>query len=110
MAHLSLNHHYILTPDFDPSKIKVAQLRSILRENDIEFPATAKKKELVGIFNSTLALQNGKSPKSPNVLSPIPDSEIEVIEVDTDQQNSPEEKPKKKKSKKALKTGISKRK
>lgn len=100
MAHLSLNHHYILTPDFDPSKIKVAQLRSILRENDIEFPATAKKKELVGIFNSTLALQNGKSPKSPNVLSPIPDSEIEVIEVDTDQQNSPEEKPKKKKSEK----------
>ncbi|KAK8440112.1 inner nuclear membrane protein enriched at telomere/subtelomere region [Candidozyma auris] len=76
-----------LSNDFDPSRIKVAQLRSILRENDIEYPSGAKKKELVEIFTKNIdsIKSKGLPPIEP---SPTPNSdEIEVID------SEPEEKP-----------------
>lgn len=40
-----------LEPGFDPSSLKVAQLRRILTENGVEFQSQAKKNTLLGLFN-----------------------------------------------------------
>ncbi|KAI0464121.1 hypothetical protein LJB42_001724 [Komagataella kurtzmanii] len=43
-----------LTPDFDPSTLKVAQLRRILVEHDIKFTASAKKQTLLNLFGEKI--------------------------------------------------------
>ncbi|ODV93925.1 hypothetical protein PACTADRAFT_35670 [Pachysolen tannophilus NRRL Y-2460] len=43
-----------LQPDFDAKTLKVAQLRNILLEYDVEYPSSAKKAELVKIFNNSI--------------------------------------------------------
>lgn len=43
-----------LAPDFDPSTLTVPRLRSILVEHDIQYPSSAKKTQLIEIFNEQL--------------------------------------------------------
>lgn len=40
-----------LKPDFDPKSLKVAQLRRLLVENKVEFPANSKKSALIVLYN-----------------------------------------------------------
>ena len=39
-----------LQPNFDPTTLKVADLRRILIFHDVEFPSSAKKAQLVNLF------------------------------------------------------------
>lgn len=96
-----------LTADFDPLKVKVAQLREILRENDIDFPPAAKKKELVGIFNETLrqpvpVRKRGDRSRADDLKLDDTNESIEIIEVDEKSESKPK-KTKARASKKKVK-------
>lgn len=104
----SNTYDHLLTADFDPSKVKVAQLREILRENDIVFPSAAKKKELVEIFNESIGNKNsskeGHSEAPANTLNANDTKDsVEIIEID---EASPEVKPKKKTKRKTSKKHV----
>ncbi|KAI9599300.1 Man1-Src1p-C-terminal domain-containing protein [Syncephalis fuscata] len=43
-----------LEPDFDPSKLKVADLRRVLLAHEVKAPSTAKKQQLVDLFLSDI--------------------------------------------------------
>lgn len=101
----SIKNNQILTADFDPSKVKVARLREILRENDIVFPSVAKKKELVGIFNETignkkLSKERHSEASTDTLIANDTKDSVEIIEIDG---ASPEVKPKKTKRKTSTK-------
>ncbi|KAI9781898.1 MAG: inner nuclear membrane protein enriched at telomere/subtelomere region [Peltula sp. TS41687] len=51
-----------LAPDFDPSSLKVPRLRSILVSHNIHYPPSAKKPQLIEIFNRDIV------PKSRKIL------------------------------------------
>jgi len=46
-----------LAADFDPTSLTVPRLRSILVEHDVAYPSSAKKSQLVDIFNDRVAPQ-----------------------------------------------------
>lgn len=49
-----------LQPDFDPASVTMPRLRSILVSHNVSYPATAKKAQLVEIFNESVAPQAKK--------------------------------------------------
>lgn len=49
-----------LQPDFDPASVTMPRLRSILVSHNVSYPATAKKAQLVEIFNDSVAPQAKK--------------------------------------------------
>jgi hypothetical protein len=68
-----------LQPGFDPNNLRVAELRGILVEHDIDYPASAKKSQLVDLFNDHI------TPKSKRLLSAknrIQPSTRGIIDVD----------------------------
>lgn len=48
------------TTGFDPSKLRVADLRNIFIRHDIEYPSNAKKADLIQIFKDKIVPQAGK--------------------------------------------------
>lgn len=52
-----------LTPSFEPSSLTVPKLRAILVSHDIAYPASAKKPQLIDIFNQELV------PRSRRILA-----------------------------------------
>ena len=52
-----------LAPDFDPSTLTVPRLRSILVSHSVDYPSSAKKAQLVEIFNREVV------PRSSQILS-----------------------------------------
>lgn len=49
-----------LQPDFDPTSVTMPRLRSILVSHNVPYPATAKKAQLVEIFNDSVVPQAKK--------------------------------------------------
>lgn len=49
-----------LQPDFDPASVTMPRLRSILVSHNVPYPATAKKAQLVEIFNENVTPQAKK--------------------------------------------------
>ena len=49
-----------LEPGFDPSDLTMARLRSIFVAHNINYPSTAKKQQLVDLFNETILPQANK--------------------------------------------------
>ncbi|KAH0142330.1 hypothetical protein KCU82_g15971, partial [Aureobasidium melanogenum] len=49
-----------LQPDFDPSSLTVPRLRSILVAHNVAYPSSAKKSDLIALFNSNVAPQARK--------------------------------------------------
>ena len=49
-----------LSPKFDPASLTVPRLRSILVSHDIKYPASAKKSQLIEIFNNELVPRSRK--------------------------------------------------
>lgn len=43
-----------LEPGFDPSSLKVAELRGILHGHEVSFPSSAKKADLIQLFNENI--------------------------------------------------------
>ncbi|KAI4272118.1 MAG: hypothetical protein LQ337_005526 [Flavoplaca oasis] len=54
MASTSDDEMEYLTPSFDPATLTVPKLRSILLAHDITYPSSAKKPQLVQLFNEEL--------------------------------------------------------
>jgi Man1-Src1p-C-terminal domain/HeH/LEM domain len=46
-----------LSPDFDPSSVTVPRLREILVAHNVHYPASAKKPQLIEIFNANIVPQ-----------------------------------------------------
>ena len=57
---MSDNESEYLAPGFDPSSLTVARLRNILLTNRIAYPASAKKSQLVDLFNEQIAPRTGR--------------------------------------------------
>jgi hypothetical protein len=49
-----------LAPDFDPSSLTVPRLRSILVQHNVNYPASAKKPQLIELFNESVLPQAQK--------------------------------------------------
>lgn len=49
-----------LRPDFDPASVTMPRLRSILVAHNVHYPSSAKKPELVALFNENVAPQARK--------------------------------------------------
>ena len=60
MASVSDDEMEYLSPSFDPSSFKVPQLRAVLVAHDIPYPSSAKKSQLIDIFNKELVPQSRK--------------------------------------------------
>lgn len=52
-----MDQYEYLSPDFDPASITVPRLRSILVAHNVKYPSSAKKPELVALFNQHVAPQ-----------------------------------------------------
>ena len=57
---MSDNESEYLTPGFDPSSLTVVRLRNILMTNNVMYPASAKKAQLVDLFNHEIAPKTGR--------------------------------------------------
>jgi|SRR5579859_3810501 hypothetical protein len=71
-----------LQPNFDPTTLRVADLRRILLFHDVEFPSSAKKSQLVNIFLDNI------TPKAKGILqkkSRVRPSSRGIIKVETDE-------------------------
>lgn len=89
-----------LNPDFDPSTLRVVDLRKILLLHNVPFPLTSKKQDLVDLFkkniaaNATtiLASQKKIKPSSRGILM-VGDRKTSEIYNDSDeeQESSPVE-------------------
>ena len=51
-----------LLPNFDPTSLRVAELRRILLFHDVNYPSSAKKADLVHLFLDNIP------PKAPTIL------------------------------------------
>ena len=60
MASLSDEETEYLTPGFDPTSLTVPRLRAIFVSHDIQYPASAKKAQLIQIFNDQLVPRSGR--------------------------------------------------
>ncbi|AQZ16784.1 HEH2 (YDR458C) and SRC1 (YML034W) [Zygosaccharomyces parabailii] len=69
-----------LKPGFDPRSLKVAQLRRVLTENEVEFPSHSKKALLVRLFEERVAPQVPQLRKKYNRMSP---SDEDIVQVRT---------------------------
>ena len=57
---MSDNESEYLAAGFDPSSLTVARLRNILLTNNVKYPASAKKSDLVALFNQEVAPKTGR--------------------------------------------------
>ena len=60
MASTSDDELEYLSPGFDPSTLTVPRIRSILVAHDIQYPSSAKKSQLIDIFNDQLVPRSRK--------------------------------------------------
>ncbi|KAL8954017.1 MAG: hypothetical protein Q9222_000139 [Ikaeria aurantiellina] len=60
MASLSDDEMEYLSPSFDPATLTVPRLRSILLSHDVVYPASAKKPQLIELFNKQLVPRSRK--------------------------------------------------
>ena len=58
MASASEGDMDYLAPDFDPSSLTVPRLRSILVTHDVKYPSSAKKAQLIDLFNKDVVPQS----------------------------------------------------
>ncbi|KAH8922315.1 hypothetical protein BT69DRAFT_1334837 [Atractiella rhizophila] len=102
-----------LQPGFDPSKLKVAELRAALSREDVEFNPSAKKGELLEVFKKEIEAKASKLRKQYQNVKPsnrgvyeISASETESVDLDVngdaDGELSPAKPKKKGRKKKTL--------
>lgn len=79
-----------LQPGFDPNNLRVAELRGILVEHDIDYPSSAKKSELVDLFNDHIAPKSKRLLSAKNRVKPSARGIVDVEQYDYDPEE-PEE-------------------
>ena len=57
---IAMDEQAYLEPDFDPSTFTVPQLRSVLVAHSVNYPSSAKKAELINLFNENVVSQAKK--------------------------------------------------
>ncbi|KAL8898023.1 MAG: hypothetical protein Q9207_006908 [Kuettlingeria erythrocarpa] len=60
MASISDDEMEYLSPSFDPATLTVPKLRSVLLAHDVTYPASAKKPQLIELFNQELKPRSRK--------------------------------------------------
>jgi hypothetical protein len=71
-----------LQPNFDPTTLRVADLRRILLFHDVNFPSSAKKSQLVNLFLDNI------TPKAQGILrkkSRVRPSSKGILKAETDE-------------------------
>ena len=88
MAEDSLSY---LAPGFDPASLTAPRLRSILLEHDIDYPASAKKSQLVDLFNQHLLPQarkllreHSRVKRSSKGIEDVPSSQASTVDEEED--------------------------
>ncbi|GAB7346621.1 hypothetical protein MBLNU459_g1759t1 [Dothideomycetes sp. NU459] len=78
-----------LQPDFDPNSLTVPRLRSILVAHNVGYPSSAKKSDLVGLFNDNVVPQarkllnaQSRTKRSARGIVDVPSSQSTVAEDD----------------------------
>lgn len=68
-----------LQPGFDPATLKVAELRGILLEHNIDYPSSAKKAHLVALFTQHIASKARQILKTRSNVKPSGRGIIDVV-------------------------------
>ncbi|KAF2834987.1 hypothetical protein M501DRAFT_989186 [Patellaria atrata CBS 101060] len=76
-----------LAPDFDPASLTVPRLRSILVEYDVPYPASAKKSDLIELFNKSVASKakqllksHSRTKRSARGIEDVPSSQDSTVD------------------------------
>ncbi|KEQ89835.1 hypothetical protein M438DRAFT_361276 [Aureobasidium pullulans EXF-150] len=84
-----------LQPEFDPSSLTVPRLRSILVAHNVAYPSSAKKSDLIAIFNSNVAPQarkilnvQSRTVRSTRGIVDVPSSQSSTGDNDDDDEGS----------------------
>lgn len=84
-----------LAPDFDPTSLTIPRLRSILIAHDVPYPASAKKSQLVDIFNEHVAPQakkilnaRSRTKRSTRGIKDVPSSQESTLDGDDSDRSS----------------------
>ncbi|THX19299.1 hypothetical protein D6D17_01426 [Aureobasidium pullulans] len=84
-----------LQPEFDPSSLTVPRLRSILVAHNVAYPSSAKKSDLIAIFNSNVAPQarkilnvQSRTVRSTRGIVDVPSSQSSTGDNDDDDEES----------------------
>lgn len=85
-----------LSPGFDPSTLTVPKLRSILVEFGVEYPSSAKKAQLVDLFNDRVAPQakrvlssRARTKPSTRGIKGVPSSQASVVDEEEEMEPPP---------------------
>ena len=84
-----------LTPGFDPSSLTMARLRGILAKHSIPYPASAKKPQLIDIFDKQLVPQSSRilatiarARRSSRGITDMPSSQESTVDAEEDDESS----------------------
>ncbi|OMP81538.1 Inner nuclear membrane protein SRC1 [Diplodia seriata] len=88
-----MDEYEYFSPDFDPSTITVPRLRSILVAHNVKYPSSAKKPELIALFNQYVAPQaqrhltaQSRTKRSARGIVDVPSSrETSIAQSDSDE-------------------------
>ena len=96
MTSLSDDELEYLLPSFDPSTLVVPRLRAILVSHDIPYPSSAKKAQLIEIFNQQLVPKSRKilaartrMKRTSKGITDMPSSQESTIDGDTETEPMP---------------------
>lgn len=95
-----------LSPSFDPASLTVPRLRNILLTHNVEYPSSAKKPQLIELFNENIAPQakkilatRARTKRSAKGIVDVPSSQVSVAdEEEVVEETLPGPKPKPKRA------------
>ena len=95
MSSISDDELDYLTPGFDPSTLVVPRLRAILVSHNIPYPSSAKKAQLIEIFNQQVVPKSrkilaarSKTKRTSRGITDMPSSQEETVNGDTEEAGS----------------------
>ncbi|OJD37187.1 60s ribosomal protein l44 [Diplodia corticola] len=88
-----MDEYEYFSPDFNPSAVTVPRLRSILVAHNVKYPSSAKKPELIALFNQHVAPQaqrhlaaQSRTKRSTRGITDVPSSrETSVAQSESDE-------------------------
>lgn len=92
---MSAEYEY-LSPSFDPASLTVPKLRSILVEHEVSYPSSAKKPDLIALFNEQVIPKakkildkQARAKRSSRGIENIPSSQVSVATAEDEEQDLP---------------------
>jgi hypothetical protein len=85
-----------LSPDFEPSSVTVPRLRSILLAHSVNYPSSAKKPQLIQLFNEHVASQakkilsaRSRTKRSTRGIVDVPSSQASTVDDEEEEPIAP---------------------